>query len=40
MMTLFAALTGQQILAISLVAIPVVACVLVWWFGVKGDRCE
>jgi hypothetical protein len=39
-MTLIAGLTSQQILAISLVAVPVVACVVVWWFGVEGDRCE
>jgi hypothetical protein len=39
-MTLFAALVSNQMLAVSLVVMPVVACVLVWWFGVEGDRCE
>jgi hypothetical protein len=39
-MMLLASLTSQQLLAISLVAGPVVACVVVWLFGVEGDRCE
>jgi hypothetical protein len=39
-MILLAALSSNQMLAISLVVIPVVACVLVWWFGVEGDTHE
>jgi hypothetical protein len=38
-MMLLAALASNHLLAIGLVVVPVVACVLVWWFGVEGDRC-
>jgi hypothetical protein len=39
-MNLLAALTSQQLLGTCLIVVPVVACVLVMVFGVKGDWYE